>query len=150
MDNQNNTTNTPTARLLLDAFRAFESDLANKLLAKGFDDITPGNFNILRHLNPEGMRLTELARDAQISKQAIGKMIKELEEKGYVQLIPDQTDGRAKFVHLTSKGKKMINLATTLVAKMEESYQTLLGKKAYMQLRQSVGQLSAWHQQKEK
>ena len=145
MGTQNKLPFTPTARILLDAFRAFENELAHMLDSKGFADVTTGNFNILRHLNPEGMRLSALARDAQISKQAIGKMIGELENKGYVELNPDETDGRAKYVHLTAKGHKLIDEAITIVAKMEDSYQTLLGKKDYNKLRKSVSQICEWH-----
>ncbi len=149
MDTQNNPPFIPTARLLLDAFRAFENELAQMLDSKGFTDVTTGNFNIFRHLNPEGMHLSELAKDAQISKQAIGKMVKDLEYKGYVELIPDKIDARAKYVHLTIKGQKLIDLAITIVSDMEDNYQSLLGKKNYQKLRQSVSQICEWHLNKE-
>jgi len=145
MNTQNKPPFIATARLLLEAFRAFETQLAKMLGAKGFTDVTTGNFNILRHLNPEGMRLSELARDAQISKQAIGKMIKDLEFKGYVELVPDDSDGRAKYVHFTAKGKKLIDQAVIMVSEMEKQYQTMLGTKNYDKFRQSVSLISQWH-----
>ena len=140
---------TPTARLLLDAFRAFENELVVILDSKGFTDVTTGNFNILRHLNPEGMRLSELARDAQISKQAIGKMIKDLEHKAYVEIVSDDSDGRAKHVRLTAKGRKLIEIAITAVSTMERDYQALLGKKGYDTFRRSVSQICALHLNRE-
>jgi len=149
MDSQKNLSFIPTARLLLDAFRAFENELAQILGSKGFTDVTPGNFNVMRHLNPEGMRLSELAKDAQISKQAIGKMIGELEQKGYVELIPDEMDGRAKYVRFTNRGRKLIDLAINIVSEMENNYQSLLGKKGYNKLRQSISHIYEWHQNKE-
>lgn len=141
--------NLPTARLLLKAFRAFEDELAQILVSKGFPDVTTGNFNILRHLNPEGMHLSELAKDAQISKQAIGKMIKELEHKAYVEVIPDENDARAKYVRFTKKGQRLIELAVGVVTEMEHGYQALLGKKNYHTLRQSVSRVCEWHLNKE-
>lgn len=149
MTSENKQNQIPTARLLLDAFRAFENHLAGVLTANGFTDVTTGNFNVLRHLNPEGIHLSALARDAQISKQAIGKMIKEIEAKGYVEVIPDPSDGRAKFVRFTARGEKMISLARDIVGKMEESYRSLLGQNAYNQLRQSVADIQQWHLNKE-
>ncbi|MDH5730872.1 MAG: MarR family transcriptional regulator [Gammaproteobacteria bacterium] len=140
----------PTARLLLDAFRAFENDLAQQLAVQGFDDLTTGNFNLIRHLNPEGMRLVELARDAQLSKQAIGKMVNELEYKAYVEVVPDATDGRAKFVRFTPRGRKLIEQATLMVADIERHYQSMLGKKDYQKLRQAVTQIAQWHVNKER
>jgi len=149
MKTQNTQPFIATARLLLDAFRAFENELAQILAAKGFTDVTMGNFNVLRHLNPEGMHLSELAKDAQISKQAIGKMISELEHKGYVELTPDETDARAKYVRFTVKGQKFIDQAISIVSEMEDKYQSLLGKKDYNTLRQSVSQIYQWHLNRE-
>ncbi len=137
--------NIPTARLLLDAFRAFENELAEVLGKKGFSDVTTANFNLLRHLDPGGMRLSELARDAQVSKQAIGKMVKDLEYKGYVKLISDKADARAKHVNLTNKGRKLIDFAIDVVSEIDKNYQLLLGKKDYNKLRQSVKNISDWH-----
>ncbi len=145
MTTQNSPPLIPTARLLLDAFRAFENELAQHLDSKGFTDVTTGNFNVLRHLNPEGMHLSVLAKDAQISKQAIGKMVRDLEHKGYVELIPDKTDARAKYVRLTIKGQKLIEFAIIMVSEIEVHYQSLLGKKNYNTLRQSVSRIYQWH-----
>ncbi len=147
---ENNQLITPTARLFLDAFRAFENALAKGLGEKGFTDITTGNFNILRHLNPDGMHLSALAKDAQISKQAIGKMINDLQNKGYVKLVPDKNDARAKHIHLTPKGGELIDLAISIVYDMEKNYQSLLGKKDYNILRQSTAQISGWHFKEDK
>ena len=150
MPTQKNQSLVPTARLLLDAFRAFESELAQSLEIKGFSDVTTGNFNVLRHLNPEGMRLSELAKDARISKQAIGKMISELEHKGYVELIPDEFDGRAKSVRFTVKGHNLIKRAIAIVSEMENQYQSLLGKCEYNIFRQTVYKIGEWHLNKGK
>ena len=149
MTNQKHLPDIPTARLLLDAFRAFENDLAEILTHKGFNDVTPGNFNVMRHLNPEGMHMSELAKDAQISKQALGKMIKDVEQKGYVEIVPDPSDARAKYVRFTTRGKKLIDLAIKVVADIEMQYQSMLGKHNYNKLRQSVEHILLWHQNKE-
>lgn len=145
MDADNNQNYQVTARLLLDTFRVFEDDLALQLSKKGFSNITPGNFNIIRHINPEGIGLTALAEDAQISKQAIGKMISDLERKGYVRVIPNITDGRAKTVQFTPKGEKLIRLAIDVVGSMENHYQQILGKKNYNIFRQSAKKIQDWH-----
>ncbi|NOZ53835.1 MAG: winged helix DNA-binding protein [Gammaproteobacteria bacterium] len=149
MDTQKNQTYIPTARLLLDTFRAFENELAQILDSKGFTDVTTGNFNVLRHVNPEGIHLSKLAKDAQISKQAMGKMVGDLELKGYVKLIPDEADARAKYVRFTVKGQKLIDLAIVVIFEMETNYQAILGQKDYNKLRQSVSQICKWHQNKE-
>ncbi|MDH5325833.1 MAG: winged helix DNA-binding protein [Gammaproteobacteria bacterium] len=138
-----------TARLLLDAFRAFENELAGVLVAHGFDDVTTGNFNVLRHIDPQGLRLTRLAKDAQITKQAIGKMVRELEHKGYVEVLGDESDARAKYVRFSKKGEKLISIAIQVVTDMERQYQSILGTKNYNSLRRSVRRICEWHLHKE-
>jgi len=145
MGTNSTSSNIPTARLLLDAFRAFENELLQILKKKGFNDITMGNFNILRHIDPEGIRLSNLASDAQLSKQAIGKMIGELEYKGYVELIPVESDGRGKLVRFSKKGTKLINIAVSVVSNMESHYQSMLGESDYEKLRDSVQLILQWH-----
>jgi len=75
-------------------------------------------------------------------------MVNDLKHKGYVELIPDKTDARAKYVRLTIKGQKLINLAIIIVFEIETHYQSLLGEKNYNSLRQSASHIYQWHPNK--
>lgn len=125
----------PTARLMLYVFRRFEDILTEKLAMEGFTDIKPSHFNILRHLNPEGMRQVDLAKDAGVTKQAVGKMISELQQCGYVSLVEDDEDKRAKKVVYTGKGKKLIDASISIVKEMEVEFGDRLGIDNYANLR---------------
>src|SRR5688500_9346749 len=58
---------------------------------------------ILNLIGPDGTRPTALAEGAWVSKQAIGKRIAELEQRGLVRIEDDPADGRAVLVHLTKE-----------------------------------------------
>ena len=75
------------------------------LLAEaGFDDVRRAHNAVFVHLRSGGMRLTELARAADMSKQAMAELVDDLVEKGYVVKRPDPTDGRAKLIDWGERG----------------------------------------------
>jgi len=131
----------PTGRLLINTFRVFEKKLLAELQQQGFPDITLSHLNVIRHLNPEGMKLIELAKDATLSKQAISKIGSNLEQKGYIKIGSDSSDGRAKTVKFTRKGEQLIDAAIDVTQNIEQHYETLLGNQSYTLLRESLNTL---------
>ncbi len=128
----------PTARLMILAFREFERSLLRALEKQGVSDVTLADFNVLRHLDPQGLQLTTLAEHAGLSKQGVGKMVKDLEGKGYLKVKADKHDGRAKVVMYTAKGKKFIHKAIVIVGDIEKRYEVLLGSHNYQNLRECL------------
>ena len=121
----------PVARLMLGAFRLFEQQLIHLLQADGFTDISLHHLNLLRHLNPEGMRLIDLARDAGITKQAAGQFCQVLSNTGYVLTSPDPSDKRAKIVTYTARGKAFLAAAYEHVHQIESNAQAYMGKERF-------------------
>jgi len=140
----------PTARLVLKLFRGFEQSLLEQLASQGITDVTPSHLNILRHLNNQGMMISQLAQDAALSKQLVGRIVKELAAKGYLKITEEQNDRRIKFVSYTKKGTTLIRLAVEIVDAVEQQYKTTLGKAGYEQFRNALTQLSAIHSRQEK
>lgn len=66
--------------------------------------LTPALVRLLPHLTPEGVRPTELARRVEVSKQAVGQALADLEGRGFVEMVSDPADGRARLVRLTASG----------------------------------------------
>lgn len=131
----------PTARLLVRALQGFENALQAKLHADGFDDVTVAQTNVLRHLNAEGMKQSELARDANISKQAVSQALRGLRSRGLVDVVPDPEDARAKRVVYTERGRALILCAVGHVIDLETAWRTELGDDAYHQLRAALERL---------
>ncbi|HED40299.1 MAG TPA: MarR family transcriptional regulator [Chromatiales bacterium] len=136
----------PTPRLVLLLFRAFEVSLLQQLHHNGVSDVTPSHLNVLRHLDNRGMKISLLAQDAALSKQLVGRIVKELVEKGYLKISPDASDGRAKFVCYTEKGRSLIKAATRIVAEIERNYEKELGSSEYKRFRKQLTQLTTTHQ----
>jgi DNA-binding MarR family transcriptional regulator len=56
----------------------------------------------------DGMTQTALAADLDLTKVAIGGLLDRMEAAGFVERRADQSDGRARRVHLTRAGAKMV------------------------------------------
>ena len=105
------------SRLLREFSRDFERRICRGLAARGHTDVRPSHSAVFSNLGTGAVRVTELARRAQVTQQAMGKMLKELERMGYVARDIDGSDKRAKEIRLTQRG---IDLATDSLAVVDE------------------------------
>ena len=93
--------------LLLRSARLFDA-LAFERWSAGHTSIRRAHLQLMPHLDLAGTRITELARRAEISKQAVGQLVTDMEEGGYVERVPDPSDQRAKIVVLTKRGRDAV------------------------------------------
>ncbi len=93
-----------TAVLMFVAHRDVESRVMAALAEAGIDDLTIAQSRLLQRLNPAGMRLTDLAEQARVTKQTAGALVDQLERAGYVVRRPDPSDARARLVTLSDTG----------------------------------------------
>jgi DNA-binding MarR family transcriptional regulator len=124
--------------LMFVAHRAAEQQVFETLQAAGFDDLTVAQCRIAQRLSPDGIRLTDLAEQAQVTKQTAGALVDELGRSGYVTRQPDPTDARARLVVLTDRGADLCQAAAAEVARIETQWSHHLGARAYRQLRESL------------
>jgi DNA-binding MarR family transcriptional regulator len=95
----------------------------------------PAHSAVFAQIDPDGSRLTDLARRANMSPQAMGELVDELEELEYVVRRPDPTDRRAKLITLTQKGHDCIAAGTATIEGIEQQLVNLLGERGHRQLR---------------
>lgn len=100
--------------------------------------LQPAHSAVIIHLKLEGSRLTELAERAGVSKQAMGKMIDELEEIGYVEKASDPEDGRAKMIRFTDKGLVLLQDSGEIVDEIWSDYSAMVGEKRLLTLRDEL------------
>lgn len=105
------------------------------LRANGFDDLTVAQSRLLQRLSPHGIRITDLADQAQVTKQTAGALIDELERSGYVVRTPDPSDARARLIVLSARGEKLCAAATVEVTKVEDDWRAHVGPENYTKLR---------------
>jgi DNA-binding MarR family transcriptional regulator len=127
-----------TATLFFIAHRAAEMRVASALRAAGFDDLTMAQCRLVQRLNPGGMRLTDLAEQAQVTKQTAGALIDELERGGYVVRNPDPADARARLVTLSRLGERLCAAAAAEVAAVEAEWRAHVGPESYGRLRETL------------
>ena len=95
----------PLLRLLDTALDDFADELARRAGAAGYPDIRVSHSCVFGNIDVEGSRLTDLAERANMAKQSVGEVASDLEQRGYVERVADPTDGRAKIIRLTERGR---------------------------------------------
>jgi len=101
----------------------------------------PSHSAVFAQIRPEGSRLTVLARGANMSPQAMGELVDELEELGYVKRKPDPSDRRAKLIVLTPRGEQCIDAGIATIRGIESRLDEILGPRGHASLRRLLAQL---------
>jgi DNA-binding MarR family transcriptional regulator len=107
----------------------------------GFDDLSPAHLVVFQHMRPEGVRATELAERAQITKQSMGYLIDHLEARGYVARVADPSDKRARLVQLTERGRMLDAAARRIIAQVECEWSRYLGADRFAELKHLLREL---------
>lgn len=121
--------------LLFLPYRAMEGRVFEGLAAAGFDDLTPAQARVFQRIAKDGSRLTDLARQAGITKQSAGFLVDQMERAGYVERVPDAADGRARLVRLAARGAQCVAASEPIVAAVEAEWSAHLGARKMDQLR---------------
>ena len=124
-------------------FQAIVARIDEGLRARGFTDLRPAHFVIFQHIRPEGARITQLAEQAQITKQSTGSLVDHMMACGYVERLPDPEDGRAKIVRLTERGWELDNAAREILSQIEQDWAEQVGDERMAQLKQTLKDLIA-------
>jgi DNA-binding MarR family transcriptional regulator len=104
--------------LLFVANRELEQRAFDAVLAAGFADITLAQARVAARIGPDGTRVSVLAEQARVTKQSAAFLVEQLETAGYVERVPDPTDGRARLVILTSKADGVVAAADAEVERV--------------------------------
>jgi DNA-binding MarR family transcriptional regulator len=91
---------------------------------------------------PEGSRLTELAERVGVTKQSMGEIIDVLEQRGYVERVPDPTDGRAILIRRTERGWQVNRIARQVVEQIQQEWAQALGQERFTSLLEALRQLA--------
>jgi|SRR5712691_10204252 len=113
--------------LLRQPLRALLAELNQGMRDAGFTDLRPAHSAVFMGLHTEGTTITELAERASMTKQSMGALVKYLEERGYVSTTPHPSDGRAKLVRLTRKGKATEEPARRNIQRIQDKWERQLG-----------------------
>ncbi|MEM7735815.1 MAG: MarR family transcriptional regulator [Deinococcota bacterium] len=123
-------------RLLFEVQRDFQFRSLAQLKSLGYTDISRASISVIASTSLGGTRLTDIAKNLDISKQAASQMVKDLVDKGYLSRTPDPSDGRASLVTFTDKGQQFLTHAKLGVDEIEARYATWLGESTFASLRE--------------
>ena len=118
----------PLLRLLGLATRQLATDLNDKLIEAGVTDHRDSWNNVMPHIPVSGIRLTELAARAGMTKQAMAELVAEIERRGYIRRTTDPADRRAKIIEFTDKGWGIVHLALSALGELEAEIVDRLGE----------------------
>jgi DNA-binding MarR family transcriptional regulator len=117
------------ARLLLRAVRAVQATYIERLQQRGHPGLRTGHIPVLAGLDPDsptGTRITDLANRAGMTRQMMGRLVRELESLGYLATAAHPDDLRAVVVTMTERGHAIRAEAAEIIAEMEADYAVLL------------------------
>jgi DNA-binding MarR family transcriptional regulator len=110
---------------------------AERLAARGFADLGPGQIGVL-HIIGTGRRITEIASLLRTSKQAIKQTVDALVTHGYAERHSDHADGRAKVVTLTRRGRDAATVSLEIAEEIDKAWELLLGIDNYDAMRTAL------------
>lgn len=131
-----------TIALLGRAYSLLGFRIVDGVVGAGYP-IKPRYSAVFAQLGPGGMRITDLARGANMTSQSMGELVGELESQGYVRREPDPADGRAKRVMLTELGRQTIAAGAESIVGVEREIVDVIGEEGHQQLRDLLEQLLA-------
>ena len=131
-----------TVSLLGQAYSLLGFKIVDGVVGAGFPQ-KPSHSAVFAQIKTEGSRLTELARGANMTPQAMGELVDELEEMQYVVRRPDPSDRRAKLIVLTPKGQACIAAGLATIEGIEEQICQVLGEAGHRRLRELLQRLVA-------
>jgi DNA-binding MarR family transcriptional regulator len=120
---------------------AMLDDMRDAVGAAGYGEIRAAHACVFRYLHPDGTRMSDMAEQARMTKQAFGEHVAYLEEHGYVQRIPDPEDGRAKLVVPTDKGAECLAVAHASFKRTESRWADRVGSGRVEALRETLTEI---------
>ena len=128
------------ATLMFIAYRAMDEQVLRAVHDAGFQ-MTTAQARIAQRIAVDGSRLTDLAAQAQVTKQTASVLVAALERAGLVERIPDPADGRARLIRLTQHGLAASAHAREMVISVERAWQDHLGPALAASLREALVKL---------
>ena len=125
----------PLGSLLNAAGQRLSNELDTALRTAGFADLRASHAAIFMAVEPDGSRLTDLAQQARMTKQAAGELVRYLSERGYLTTTPDPVDKRARQIQLTERGWDALEAGEHVIADFDQWLDEVVGADQITRLR---------------
>lgn len=128
-------------RLLLLARQDFIARLGERM--GGADDVAmQARGRLLPYIDVDGTRSVDLARRLGVTKQAVARMVRDLEDEGLLYRDADEADGRASLVRFTDAGLQYLTRMHRCILEIEREYERLVGKDQMAAVREALAAIA--------
>jgi DNA-binding MarR family transcriptional regulator len=130
--------------LLAKAMQRWNELLAERFAANGYADVRPSYGSVLLPLFEEdGLRMSELAKRARLSKQTMTEMVRRLERDALVERRSDPSDGRASLIFLTARSRAFEPVAAGVLDELDRLVRRRLDAERVEELKAALRELSS-------
>jgi DNA-binding MarR family transcriptional regulator len=129
--------------LLSLAYDEMFAEFREEIEKSEFSDLRQAHACVFRYVKESGLRLTEIAELANMTKQSVGEVVDDLTERGYVERVPDPADGRAKLICLTQRGQEARDFGFSVFATIEDRWAERYGAERIASLREILEEIVA-------
>lgn len=128
----------PLGTLFAAAAQRLAARMDDGLAAAGFADLRTAHAPVFMAVEPAGTRASTLAQRAHTTKQAMGEQIRYLSGRGYLEVVPDPDDGRARLVRLTDAGWRALTAAVGVIEEFDTWLESVAGARQVASTRATV------------
>lgn len=130
-------------RMMAKIDRRFRERLFDALAREpGFEMVRPPYAIVLRNMSPKGSRITDIARRAGVTKQAIGQLVTQMEADGIVEVVADATDARAKLVRIPAANRARHERVAKIAQGLAKEMEAKLGAEGVRELHRLLSKLA--------
>jgi DNA-binding MarR family transcriptional regulator len=129
-------------RLLLELSHDFVAEANERIQKKGYDFVRAAHIAVIAQIEEEGTELSTVIRRVGTTKQAVNKIIRQLESLGVIETGVCDRDNRARICRFTPYGRKFMKVALDAVRSVEEEYEADLGATGFASLKKNLLKLA--------
>jgi DNA-binding MarR family transcriptional regulator len=133
---------TNISRHIYITYRYFNEWAQNQWKEDGWKNIRPEHLRLISILGTDAVNNNALAKRARVSKQAMSKMVNDLESHGFIDVETDPNDSRAKIVSVSNSGVEFLEYFYNCSVGIEKRFEEILGVEKTAKLKGLLGELT--------
>lgn len=118
-------------RHLMDVSESLNRRLLELCAENGHGDLKMSFAVVMTHAGLDDARLSDIAVKNGLSKQAVSQTARELANLGYIRLLPDPDDARARIITLTPRGRALIAESVRSIETIRAELAARMGQEAF-------------------